>query len=116
MDEIKIRATASELLGLYTLLRHFVELQLKDHPDALVGPRASFNALTKFMDCIMDLNKGIAEPTDEYCERLENTYFEFLRLTAESYGTDHLIPKTFLNHELPKQFRRMRGCVRLVCL
>jgi hypothetical protein len=108
-DDTKIKASSSEILGLYTLLRHFVELQLKDEPHVHVVPRASFNALCKFVDLIMDLKKGIVESTAEYCEQMEDTYFEFLRLTAAAYGTDHLIPKTFLNHELPKQFHRMGG-------
>ena len=108
-EDMKLRASASEFLGLYSLVRHFAELQFKDqHEGAHVGPLASFNALCAFVDGILDLKRGTAEPTDEYCEDLEDAYFEYLRLTIEAYGTDHLIPKTFLNHELPRQFRRMQ--------
>ena len=108
-EDVGLKGSASEFLGLYSLLRHFVE-SLDDEDDdedddELAAPRASFSALCEFIDSILDLKKGLAPCTDEVCDRLEEKYWRFRRLTQEAYGQDHLIPKTFLNHELPKQFR-----------
>ena len=104
-----LKGSASEFLGLYSLLRHFVELLFIGRADdESAAPRASFFALCDFIDLLLDLKKGIAACTDEVCDRLEDMYWEFRRLTQEAYGQDHLIPKTFLNHELPNQYRLKR--------
>ena len=101
-----LKGSASEFLGLYSLLRHFVELLFVGRPDdELAAPRASFSALCDFIDSLLDLKKGIAACTNEVCDGLKDKYWRFRRLTQEAYGQDHLIPKTFLNHELPNQFR-----------
>ena len=108
-EDAGLKGSASEFLALYSLLRHFVELLFIGRADdEAAAPRASFFALCDFIDLLLDLKKGIAACTDEVCDRLEDKYWEFRRLTQEAYGQDHLIPKTFLNHELPNQYRLKR--------
>ena len=100
-----LRANASELLGLFGLLRHFIEKRFKDRPDELVGPRRSFDACCRVVDVIRQMKTGTLDPKSALgCTTLEDAVFDHLRLFIAAYGPDPVKPKHFLNHELAKQF------------
>ena len=101
----KVRGDASELLGMYTLMRHFVELRFKDRADEMVNERASFNACCEVVDIFLKMKNAFVDcRSEEGCEGLENVIFAHLQLHIAAYGTDHIKPKHHLNHCLPKQF------------
>ena len=55
----KVRGDASELLGLYALMRHFVEKRFKDRPEELVAQRASFDSCCAIVDQILCAEAGV---------------------------------------------------------
>ncbi len=101
----KIKADASELLGLYALMRHFVELRFKDRPHELVAQRSSFFACCHVVDVILQLKTGLLDPSSAAgCTELNQAIFTHLRLHITAYGTERIKPKHHLNHGLAKQF------------
>jgi len=104
-EPVKIKGDASELLGLYALMRHFVELRFQDLPHELDAQRASFIACCDVVDVILEMKNGLEDPRSENGRtRLENAIFTHLRLHIAAYGTQHIKPKHHLNHALAKQF------------
>ena len=57
-DGFKLKGDASEMMGLYILLRHFIELTFEGRPDELVDEISSFQACCAFVDKITDMKKG----------------------------------------------------------
>ena len=101
----KIRADASELLGLYALMRHLVEKRFLDRPDDLAVQRASFDRCCKIVDLILDMKNGLVDPRSESaCQELQDSIFTHLALTQAAYGQEHIKPKHHLNTHLPEQF------------
>ena len=101
----KLKAYASELLGLYALMRHFVELRFKDRPHELVAQRSSFFACCHVVDAILQLKTGLVDPSSAAgCAELNQAIFTHLRLHITAYGTERIKPKHHLNHGLAKQF------------
>lgn len=103
----KIKASASELLGMYALMRHFIELRFKERPHDHAAERASFLACCNVVDVILNMKTGLLDPkSDAGCDELENAVFDHLKRHIEIYGTDHIKPKHHLNHALAKQFKK----------
>lgn len=104
----KVKRSASELLGLQGLLRHFVETQVAPAAE-LEAPRASFAAACRCLDLLLSAKRG-ALPSHEAAARLESASAEFLELHKMAYGTRHIKPKHHWAMDLPAQLRRDR-CV-----
>ena len=82
-----IKGDASELLGLYSLMRHFVELRFQDAPHELAAERASFNACCNVVDTIMAMKQGVIDcKSVAGCRALEDAIFEHLRRHIATYG------------------------------
>ena len=102
-----LKGDASEMLGLYALMRHFIELRFRLRPGELAGPRASFDACCKVVDIILQMKTGVIDPKSVAGRNaLEEAIFKHLECFIATYGPDRVKPKHFLNHELPKQFKR----------
>ena len=111
----KIRATASELLGMYALLRHFVEIYLVGavHVEQFQRQIASFHAACATLDLISVVKQGRLD-VREGAEELRRAHAEHLRLHIEAYGTEHILPKHHMMFDVADQWGRegeRRGAV-----
>ena len=88
-DEVdKVRASASELLGLYSLLRHFFATQV-DHTPALQPNLDSFQACCDVLDCILAAKKHLVSPR-EVADTLRAKIARFMKVHpgSQSHGRD----------------------------
>lgn len=100
----KVKATCSELLGVYGLLRFFFELKLGasvEHEKQL----QSFNAACKVVDLLLHLKAGLAAAADAAAE-LENALQDHLALHRAAYGDNYIKPKHHWMLDVPSQLRR----------
>ena len=95
----KLEADASELLGLYSLMRHFVEVRF-DGRDELARERYASDACCNAMDLILKMKNRIVDPSSQdACDQLESSIFAHLRLSIAAHGsTQHIKPKHHLIH------------------
>lgn len=104
----KVKANASELLGLYSLMRHFIEKRFVDRPGYLAAERASFAACCKVVDTILLMKRGVINPKSASGrDSLSAAMFDHLRLHIAAYGDEFIKPKHSLNTNLPEQFFRI---------
>ncbi len=114
-DKNKVRGDASEMLGLYALVRHFVELRFQNS-GLLVKERKSLASCCHVVDCILDMKKGIVNPRTEFAQkRLDDAVFTHIKDHKDAYGTERVKPKLHLNHGLGEQYKR-KGSARRVPL
>ena len=88
----KIRASASELLGLYSLLRHFFATRVAVHSEALIANWLSFEACCEVIDLILAAKKKVVSPR-EASGMLRQKIGRFMQLHNACYGKAHLRPK-----------------------
>lgn len=103
-----IRGQASELLGLYGLLRHYVETVIGDDP-RVAAHKASFDAACRVLDIILRAKRGRADVM-RCADELRVALAEHLRAHKITYGTRLVRPKHHWLMDLPDQLRR-DGCV-----
>ena len=104
-DEVdKVRAAASELLGLYSLVRHFFATQV-DHTPALQPNLDSFQACCDVLDCILAAKKHLVSPR-EVADTLRARIARFMRLHLACYGSDCMKPKHGWRWAIPEHFNR----------
>lgn len=103
-DPQKIRATCSELLGVYGLLRFFFELKLGRLPEHETQLQ-SFNAACEVIDVLLHFKHGLAAPADAAAE-LDTALQRHLELHLAAYGDLHLKPKHHWMLDVPEQLRR----------
>ena len=104
----KIKASCSELLGLYGLLRHFFELHVRDG-GAVQAEYRSFLAACEVLDLIL-ITKRCTADVVQAANRLAVAASEHLRLHIVAYGTVHVKPKHHWTLDVPAQILR-DGCV-----
>ena len=113
MDEkIKFKATSSELLGMYVLLRHWIFTVVALQPVDLTAEINAFEACCKVIDLIMLLKKGWS---DQACTRnlltqLKAANGTALRLHIETFGTGMVRPKHHRMFHIPQQIENHK-CV-----
>jgi hypothetical protein len=107
-DPTKIKASCSELLALYGMLRHFVEERVAHI--AGLGPQiASFQAVCRVMDLILVSKRGEADVLHASVE-LQRALEAHMQLHQQAYGTDYIKPKHHWMMDIPRQLVRDR-CV-----
>ena len=90
-DSAKVKCSASELLGLYVLLRYIVASRL--HPvDELRVQLASFDAACSVLDTILSLKRGTADVSSG-AAALQSEMVKHMRLHFAAYGEGHIRPK-----------------------
>jgi hypothetical protein len=104
----KIKASCSELLALYGMLRHFVEERLA-HIVGLDPQIASFQAVCRVMDLILIAKRGEADIMQASVE-LQRALETHMQLHQNAYGTEHIKPKHHWMMDIPRQLVRDR-CV-----
>ena len=103
-EEEKVKASASELLGLYALLRHFAEKYLVGAPG--IGDKvASFTAACCTMDTIM-LTKHGRLTMQVGARRLRRNHSNHMQKHIAAYGTDHVVPKHHMMFDVADQWEK----------
>ena len=87
----KLKGNCSEFLGLYGLLRHWVETRAGGVPE-LLPQRQSFDAACLVLDVILHIKRGLIG-VQPGAERLQRVVSDFIRLHKAAYGEAHLRPK-----------------------
>lgn len=99
----KLKCTASELLGLYGLLRHFIETRVGS-PEDLSAKRTSFDAVCLCLDLILMAKRGLAS-CREVAPRLLQASCRHLQLHIAAYGDSHIKPKHHWALDIAEQLR-----------
>ena len=102
----KLKASCSELIGVYGLLRLFVESKLSGIP-GLSSNVQSFKACCKMLDFMLSA-KTSTMPIHHAADMLEQATCDFMRLHVGAYGTRMVRPKHHWQMDVPQQLRRDR--------
>jgi hypothetical protein len=94
----------AELLGVYGLLRHFIETEVEDVP-ALQAHRRSFLAICKVLDLLLKAKHGFADARSA-ASALRAATCEHLRLHKAAYGEALVRPKHHWMLDVPEQLAR----------
>ena len=98
----KLKASASEILGVYSLIRHYIEREIV-HDDSLLVHRESFDACCKVVDIIQTAKRGHLSMPD--AGRLMKIYHrEHMVKHKRAYGEDHIVPKHHWMWDVCDQF------------
>ena len=100
----KLKCSASELLGLYGMLRNFVEVKVRVC-EALAAPRASFDAACEVLDVILLCKRGVVDFADG-AAALGRAVSKHMTLHLRAYGDDHIKPKHHWLFHIGPQFLR----------
>ena len=100
----EVKCSASELLGLHSLLRHFVQTRI-GAPPGIEKELASFAAACRCIDLLQLAKRGVAD-SGEAADELARASAEHLELHKEAYGTAHIRPKHHWVLDVPAQLRR----------
>ena len=103
-EPARIKASCAELLGVYGLLRHFVECLVPDTPD-IQPQRLSFFAVCNVLDLLKTAKDRLRQPQDLW-HQVEAATVEFLRLHKAAYGETFLKPKHHWQLDVPSQLHR----------
>ena len=104
----RIRGDASELLGRFALMRHFIELSVVGIAE-LVSECRSYAACCFVVDLILAAKQGVVDVTSAAVrDRMQDAISAHLTCHMVAYGTGSIKPKHHLNHCLPRQFWRKR--------
>ena len=106
-SEARIRHNCSEMLGLYTLLRFYVETEVPISA-ALAKARQSFMAACTLVDCILAFKRGHDTFTVDSLDRIASRW---MKAHVEAYGTELLKPKSHYVFDVCEQIRRDNGRV-----
>lgn len=100
----RLKASCSELLGVYAILRHFIECHVAD-TDELRPQRRSFFAACRILDLLLHAKHAVAA-LHEAIPSLEAACASFMRLHREAYGTNLIRPKHHWVLDVPPQLAR----------
>jgi hypothetical protein len=103
-QESKVKASASELLGLYALLRHFAEMYLVGAP-GMSDKVASFRAACDTIDIIMLTKHGRLTMRDG-ARKLRAAHSHHMQKHIAAYGTDHVLPKHHFMYDVADQWEK----------
>ncbi len=101
----RLKTNASELLGLYALLRHFKDVNLVDVPDELQPALTSFNSACESLDIILAAKRRRL-PMREAAVRLRASAERHMANHLAAYGTEHVTPKFHWQFDIAYQMER----------
>ena len=102
----KVKASCAELLGVYGLLRHFVECNIMRLP-GLVQHIDSFLAACRSLDLLLAAKRVLDDPS-ELGQALELQVSHYIALHKAAYGTALMKPKFHWALDIPSQICRDR--------
>ena len=98
----RLKATASELLCVYGMLRHWVRLELSAE-DSMTEEVHSFNACCEVVDIMLRTKQGkISMP--EGARSLRAATASFLTIHQRCYGSEHMKPKHHWLFDIAEQW------------
>jgi hypothetical protein len=100
----KLKCSCAEALGLYGLLRHFFETRIAGLEEVRVEWK-SFSAVCTVIDILLLAKRGSLDVVAASTQ-LEAAVAKHLRLHAEAYGPDTVVPKHHWMLDVPPQLRR----------
>jgi hypothetical protein len=103
----KVKASCSELLGLYGMLRMFFHLKFAEVP-AFERHLASFNQLCKCIDWFLALKRGTVPVDAASTDELQACLRSHLEMHTALYGDRFVRPKHHWLLDTPAQFLRDR--------
>ena len=108
---MKFKCLASELLGLYTLLRHFIVVTISSDQasrDAMSAELAAFKETCRVVDLTKRLMDGHANQrhADILINKLQLTIDKSIELHIACYGLHRILPKHHRLQHIPEQIRR----------
>ena len=98
----KLRASASEVLGMYSILRHWAESEIGERPE-LEAELASFKAACKVLDIILLAKKRVL-PMKPAGVALRKAIKDWFRLHKAVYNDDYMKPKHHWMFDVADQF------------
>ena len=104
MHEEKFKATASDLLTLYTILRHFVQTRLRSNPE-LDTQVASFEAACAIVDVILKAKRGLM-PLPQAATLLRSALEDHFAKHQAVYTDAHFVPKHHYLWDVASQWER----------
>ena len=99
-----IRASCSELLGMYGMLRFFFAVKFADQ-DEFKQELESFNAICEVIDLLLFCKRGLLG-VDDAATRLDAALQRHLRAHTAVYGDEWVRPKHHWLLDVPGQLRR----------
>ncbi len=103
-EDKKLKCMSSELLGLFGLLRHYVETRLADVA-GIDAERSSFLAVCRCLDILLAAKRGTGAPQN-MADPLQAALASHLELHKAAYGDTWLRPKHHWMMDIPGQLRR----------
>ena len=100
----RVKATCGELLGVYGLLRHYVECLVLRRAET-ESARQSFVAVCRVLDLLLDAKFGLASVSSIWAP-LEAATAEHLRLHQAAHGDGSVRPKHHWQLDVPRQLAR----------
>ena len=100
----KIRASASELLALYSLLRHFVATQVAIHAEHSAAWQ-SFTACCTLLDLILAAKNGMLSPRAT-APMLRQQIASFMQKHISAHGSSYVRPKHCWAWAIPEHWTR----------
>ena len=100
----KLKCGASELLSVYNLLRHFVDVHVPRHEE-MADKRMSFESCCKVVDLLRAAKHNMADLTT-LVPLLQQEMCRHLNLFITAYGDAKVRPKNHWNLDVPPQISR----------
>lgn len=99
----KVKASCAEFLGVYGLVRHFIETEVA--ADVAAEARQSFFAVCDVLDLLLAAKFRFIDIADVW-QRLECATVRFLHLHKLAHGQKHIRPKHHWQLDVPRQLCR----------
>ena len=97
----KLKGPASEMFGVYGLVRHFVETRL-GRPPTLAPHRDSYDVACAIVDTFVDIKRGVVSHEDG-ARCLEVAIKDLMIKHMAAYGTNKFTPKYYWLHDIKEQ-------------
>ena len=101
----KLKASASEMLGLYGLLRHWAATEIGDRPEVR-AERESFEAACRVVDIMLTAKRGLL-PVKSAAEQVILAHSHYMNLHKLAYGDENIVPKHHWMFDIGEQMRKM---------
>jgi len=105
VEAAKLKSSASELLSLYSLLRHFRDVELADPAADLEPALASFDACCACVDVILQAKHGLL-PMRDAARLLRERQQRHMELHAVAHGVNLIAPKFHWQFDIAEQIHR----------
>jgi hypothetical protein len=103
-DPDRLRGNCSEMLGVYTLIRHYFDLHVPVVDDLRLA-KLSFDAVCRVIDCLLTAKRLGGDPMVQ-ATQLRAALSHHLECHQAAYGVEHIKPKHHWMLDVPPQVVR----------